>query len=274
MKCINLPNSKIIEIGDGNPVIGIVGLIHGDECCGRIVLDELASNPPKIKGKLKLIYSNLEAEKISKRGVEGNLNRTFPGRKEGNLEEKTAFELAPYLSDCNYVLDIHSTSYPTEPFVISLEETDNSEFDKLASFTGLSKYVIMTGEMASGGSLLDEVYRNGGKGISIESGTHEDESSINIARGVINNFLKNLDVVDGKGKIVKPEKFYSKKVIRVPSDTFEAYDNIKNFELLKKGVPYGKDNCREYSLDEDCYPFLFSDKLIDRVVFLSSDKAK
>lgn len=271
IKRIRLTNSEIVEIGEGKLVIGIVGLVHGDEPCGRAILDELVASNLKPKGKLKIIYANLEAEKQNKRGVEGNLNRSFNG-KQGTLEERTAVELSAYLSDCDFVIDIHSTSYPTEPFVIST--IDNSKFDKLASFTGLDKYVIMAGDMASGTSLIDEVSRRGGIGISFEAGTHNDNNSVLVARKVVNNLLINLKMLEGEGIIKTPEKFYGRFKIAKPSETFKAYDTIKNFELLKAGTSYGRDEFKEYSLDEDGYPFLFSDKLIDGLVFLMADKIK
>ena len=263
-------NSNIIEIGAGKPVIGIVGLVHGDEVCGRKMLDELASSKLNPKGTIKLIYANLEAGKKNTRWIDGNLNRVFPGNKDGNIEERTAYELCKHLAGCDYVLDIHSTSYPTEPFIISVK--DDLEFDELASFTGLNKYVIMIDKMASGGSLIDEVARSGGKGISFESGIHEDENSIIVARKVIYNFLINLGVLEGESVKNIPEKFYGKDMIKVPSDSFKAYNTIKNFEILNTNTNYGFDESGEHRLDYSCYPILFSNKLIDGIVFLVGEK--
>jgi predicted deacylase len=278
MKEITLPNSKIIELGRGSPVVGIVGLVHGDECCGRKILDELVSSHLRLRGNLRIIYANLEAERKGVRGngshpIKNNLNRTFYKNgtiSNGTLEEITASQLIPYLNDCDYVLDIHSTSYPTEPFAISI--ADRPDLDRLASFTGLKKYVIMTENLASGGSLLDEVYRKGGRGLSFEAGTHTDETSTEVARTVVHNFLSNIGILKGGQNRSMPEKFYGKDVVKIPSKEFRAYNTIKNFTFLPAGTPYGEDNERQYSLEYDCYPFLFSDKLIDNMVFLVGGK--
>ena len=52
MNITTLDNSSIIEIGKGKPVVGIVGLVHGDELCGRAALDYfksyLTQNPPTV----------------------------------------------------------------------------------------------------------------------------------------------------------------------------------------------------------------------------------
>src|SRR3989344_5657592 len=125
-------NSEIIELGNGKPVIGVVGLCHENERSGRVVLDNLATNLKPIIGRVKLIYANRIAEEVNKRKLDSDLNRVFPEDKLGNLEERTAFSLAPHLAECDYVLDIHSTSYPTEPFAIST--IDSEAFDSLSSF--------------------------------------------------------------------------------------------------------------------------------------------
>jgi len=272
MKETKLFASKIIEIGEGKPIIGIVGLVHGNEPCGRKALDHLVNSPPKLKGTLRLFYANLKAEDAYVRGVDSNLNRVFPGDSEGDIEKKIAASLAPHFDGCDYLLDIHSTSYPTEPFAISV--IDSPEYDALAAATGLNKYVIMVDKMASGGSLIDEAIRRGAKAISFEAGTHEDDSSVTVAQKVINDFLGNLGVIETDANKSSPEKFYGVDVVKVPNEEFTASSKIHNFELLKAGTSYGSDEEKEFSLDYDCYPFLYSDKLVDNDVFVVSVKNK
>jgi len=274
MKKIKLSNSRIVEIGQGEPIVGVVGFLHGDEICGRRILDELLGQNG-LQGTLRLIYANLAAEKAGQRGVEGNLNRTFYKeglRVDGDLEERTAAEIAPHLNGCQYVIDIHSTSYPTDPFAISIVDTPG--FEALASFTGLSKYVVMAGKLAKGGSLIDEVYRRGGMGISFESGTHYGERTVDTARRTVNNLLRHFGVIEGEGVVSQPEKFKGVDIREVPKDAegFVASKHIRNFEQLKAGTPYGSANGEEYTLDYDCWPFLFSDKLVDGKVFFVGQK--
>lgn len=267
MNKVKLYNSEIVEIGEGNPVVGVVGLLHGDECCGRVVLDELAASL-KPKSKVKLVYANLAAEKLGRRECRSNLNRVFPGDEYGDIENRTAYELVPHLAECDYVIDIHSTSYPSRPFVIST--LDTPDFDRLASFTGLERYVIMVEKMAKGGSLIDSLKVNGRKGISFEAGTHQDSTSVMVARRVVGDFLVNLGVIEGERYQCQCDKFFGVDVIKVPQGggNFRAYDNIRNFQVLSAGTPFGRDGTQEYSLDCDCIPFLYSDQLVDGNVFL------
>jgi predicted deacylase len=265
MNTINLENSKIIEIGQGSPVVGIVGLVHGNESCGRQTLDDLQGLKPK--GTVRLIYANLKAEREDVREIDSNLNRVFPGIETGNLEERTAYQLGPHLKECDVVADIHSTSYISDPFSISVE--DSPEFDRLAFCTGLGKYVIMTKDMANGGSLIDYVNACGGLGISFEAGNHTDESSVMVAREVVKNLLTQLGVIEGETQQGDPEKFYAREVIRLPEGS--QPNTLKNFELLPAGKPYGMDKKgNELSLPYDCHPFLVTPKMIDGKFFISS----
>ncbi|MBT4651528.1 hypothetical protein HOC13_03320 [Candidatus Woesearchaeota archaeon] len=265
--------SEVIDLKgyEPGPTIGVVGLCHGDEICGRAILDELKESLVPSKGIVKLMYANLPAEEVGERFVEKNLNRVFPGNPCGELEERIAEGLLGNLSECDLVLDIHSTSYPTTPFVIST--VDDNNFYQLASETGLGHYVIMTPDMAKGKSLIDYVNSQNGKGISFEAGTHQDDSSVIVARDVVSNFLAIHGFVDQKYVTSEPQKFIANEVIRVPSEGFRVIPgSVTNFGLLAAGTHYGKDDKKEYSLDYDCYPFLFSDRLTDNVVFLTSTK--
>lgn len=247
-------NSKIITIDSGiaGPTIGLVGLVHGDEQCGRIILDELADYVPKI-GKLKLVYANLAAADKGQRKIEADLNRVFPGKQDGNLEEQIAFNLQKELSLCDYVIDIHSSIDDTPAFAIST--VDNEDYEKMVREIGLEKYVIMTDKLANGKSLIDYVNSIGGKGISFEAGDmHKEEAIIN-ARNVVRNFLVNKGLMEGSVVVSDPEKFMAYNVITVPSKEFVCY-TPKCFELLKAGTPYGRMDDKEYALDKDCYPIL------------------
>ena len=261
--------SRIITIGKGNPTLGIVGLCHGDEVSGGVILDELADNLSPQQGTVTLIYAHLPASKANKRYIEVNLNRIFPGNETGKLEERIAFHLQPVLSTCDYVVDIHSTSEPTTPFAIST--IDNENFSAFASETGLGYYVIMTPEMARGKSLIDYVNQQGGQGISFEAGSHTDQAAISTAREVIQKILRNKGFIIGDKSRSSMQKFIAMGVVRAPTGNFTQY-RVDNFKLLPAGVPYGNDGTSEYSLEEDCYPFLYSERREEGRLFIKAHK--
>lgn len=267
MNIEKLEYSEIVTVGQGSPIIGVVGLVHGDEICGRAVLDGLKSLSPY--GTLKLIYANLPAEKAETRFVEENLNRVFPGNPNGSLEQRIADRLKTRLFECDYIIDIHSTSYHTPPFVIST--IDFPEYDELAAMTGLDKYLILGGEVANGNSLLDYCRTLGVPAISFEAGEHNNPSTVDNARSVVDNFLANLHITHEKCRMSVPDKYRFIEQVKVPSETFMVYPLV-NFKELPAGAPYGRDENKEYSLSYDCIPILFSPKFIDHDVFIAAER--
>lgn len=256
---------KVEKIGKGNPVVGVVASIHGDETCGLQVLDELRRYENEINGTLYLITANLPAIDANKRFIEANLNRVFPGKKDGCLEERIAFGLCSVLKECDYVLDIHSTSYKTEPFAISTCDTEKQYL--LSSYTNLKKYVIMTEKVANGKSLIDYVNDNNGFGLSFEAGTHLTEEAKENAIAITLNFLANLGLIDLDFQKSNPKKYYVIDALKSPSIAFQSVD-LTNFSLCKNKQIIGYDSNILLIANRNFYPILFTPELIERDICL------
>lgn len=82
---------------------------HGNERVGARILEALRDIPIK-QGTLILNIANKEAFLSGKRFIDQDLNRVFPGKPDGNTEERLAYELAPLVQTADIVLDIHSAS--------------------------------------------------------------------------------------------------------------------------------------------------------------------
>ena len=100
---------KIESIGSGTPKILIIGCTHGDEIIGYKVIKELKKIKLK-RGSLDFLIANELAKKNKKRFLDVDLNRAFPGKKNGNKEEKIAFQINKILKNYDLVLDIHATN--------------------------------------------------------------------------------------------------------------------------------------------------------------------
>ncbi len=294
--------SRIVRmIKSSFPIVGIVGLTHGDEIVGRKVLDRLQTELPSQlqQGEVRLIYANLPAEEAGKPYIDVNLNRIFPGKENGKLEERIAYNLRPALASCSLVVDIHSTTLDYGAFVVTtvdptqFETTaatrslyDNSGlfpegrhcFDMgalgiLTRNTGLVRHVQMDYTVANGGSLIEFVNAHGkGYGLSIEAGQHLDPKSEETAMEVVLNMLKAQRVIAGEPKRREQEVYLGREFIPVPSPSFKPSEGLTNFGLLKAGTPYGTDGTQSYTLDKDSYVVLFSQRMRDGKVFLRTDK--
>ena len=101
-----------IKKGDlEGPTVVIIGGVHGDEPAGYLAARELA-NWTVESGTLVLVSDgNVPAIKAKKRFVGRNMNRLFPGKRNGDLNEQLAYELWNLTRDAqpDLVLTLHES---------------------------------------------------------------------------------------------------------------------------------------------------------------------
>ncbi len=161
---------------------GIVACIHGNEKIGLEAIKILAKMNPE-NAQLKFIIANKLAIKLDKRFIDEDLNRVFPGKSDGNHEERLAVEILHELKDCDYVLDIHSTTANQEHAIIITRK--NLDILDLATRIPLRKVIIMGPSIAGYKSLIDHVKQ----GISIEFNQNEDPERV---AQIIRSYIRNL----------------------------------------------------------------------------------
>lgn len=112
---------KIIHSQE-KPLITVVGCQHGNEDLGRSILEELPSHP-HLFSQIQYILANEPAIEKGCRFIDQDLNRSFPGNKDGNREERLAYELLPLLQSSRFVLDLHTTTSAIKmtPIVTNLD---------------------------------------------------------------------------------------------------------------------------------------------------------
>lgn len=256
---------RVKIIGEGKPVVGVVGLVHGNEPCGGAAIDSLGDIKPK-KGTLILIKANPEAAEQNKRYLEVNLNRSFPGKEDGKSEEKIAYELFPFIQMCDYLLDLHSTSQDSEPFIIVNE--DNGARSNLASKLGIKNYVELGGLIK--GTLMD----NEGVKLTVECGQHDAESTKEIAIKVTQNFLKSLEIIEGEIEGIKLSKFkVIKQMVIDNPDAFTFEEEIEPFKLVKEGDCIGSYPDKKIHAIIDFYPVLLTKKKGNQYLFMMIPEA-
>src|SRR3989344_6815123 len=141
---------RVITRGNSKPIIGIVGMMHGNEPLGEEVIAILS----KIQHKTKVVYlvANEEAGQVNKRFVDTDLNRCFPGNAAGNHEERLAANILKELAVCDFVIDIHATTARTEGFIIITKQTRAVE--RLVDSIPLPKSVIIGGVLSQKKTLI------------------------------------------------------------------------------------------------------------------------
>lgn len=126
------------ESGKPGPHVLVNALTHGNEICGMVAATHLLDTGvrPKI-GTLTVSFANMEAynafdidNPYENRQLVHNLNRIWSPEwldgSEQSPELRRARELRPVLDAADYVLDIHSTRAPVQPFWVYPEMDRNT----------------------------------------------------------------------------------------------------------------------------------------------------
>ena len=149
-----------------------VTAVHGNEPIPVFALADL---------NVKQYIANKRALIEHRRFIDADLNSVFGVEGKG-YEYDQAKEMLNEISPEEKVIDLHSFSAVSEPFVVVV----NENMIDLAIKTGLSNIVIMEHNIKNGHALIN--YR---KGISVEIGHHKSHESFIIAQNVYKNLLNN-----------------------------------------------------------------------------------
>lgn len=147
------------------PITYVAG-IHGNETLPIFTLQEFG---------IPFLLGNPEAVKQNKRYIEKDLNASF-GTEGDSLEEERARSILERIDSNSIVVDFHTTTAPTEPFVVVV----NPEMIPFAKTLGIQNIVYMHHNIKDGHSLIN--FRNG---VSVETGQHQDTEGIKVIKKVI-----------------------------------------------------------------------------------------
>lgn len=109
---------NVIAGGKGNQRVCIVTGTHGDELEGQMVCYEIArlmqAHPEQLDGQVE-VYPALNPLGIDsiQRGIPNfdlDMNRIFPGDKNGTMAEQAAYTIVEDLRGADLVIDIHSSN--------------------------------------------------------------------------------------------------------------------------------------------------------------------
>ena len=113
-------------------------------------------------------------------------------------EEQRVLELAPILMGCDVILDIHSTTRPSPPFLLMRDDRRHRAIVNTLGVkrvvTGLHEEGILGGGMSPDvGLVLGEVSKR--LGFTFEAGQHDDPSSWLQARDLVMRLLSTLKML-------------------------------------------------------------------------------
>lgn len=203
------------------PRVAIIARTHGNEPVGDPVLvrfREVAADR-MVAGSVLLVRANLEAAAQDLRHTpEGtDLNRLWDAATLDRLaatdpadlcyEERRALELAPVLLACDAVLDLHSTSRPTAPFLVFRDDQRHAAVASRLGvghlITGLHENGILSGGVAANVG-LHAAEMGPRLGFTFEAGQHSDPGNGERAWLVVERLLVELGVFRAGAVHVEP----------------------------------------------------------------------
>lgn len=194
------------------------GCIHGNEYVGKYIFDRypLGRNEHFI---WKSILANPEAMYLNQRFIDVDLNRSFPGKVDGNHEERRAYQLTKILPQFDLVIDWHQTYGEMDDtiFVRSLK----SNLYEYCQYFGIKHIVVLDeGESYYDGILL----RHADNSIAVEYGRLYDlDDACQRAERDIRSLLAK--------KVVTVEHSYYRVLGNVETEIGSKL-NLKNYQKL------------------------------------------
>lgn len=207
-----------ISCNKPGPTLGLSATIHGDEDLPIEILRRLSIELEDIdfKGKIKILpVANPSALGAFTRNNPidmANLNRVFPGNKEGTISEKIAYAIVTeYIPHTDYFIDLHSGgSFPTVEYAVIYPKGE--ELGKMLGLKYLYKGNPTLGSMAY-------YLENENKPVVIgEYGGGGQNIDYYISQGLngIKNVMKYLRMIKGKPELPK-EQYEFKEIFAINS---------------------------------------------------------
>jgi predicted deacylase len=164
-----------------------------------------------------------------------------------------AQQLKSILRDCDYFFDFHSAPIAQEAFLVA-EGKSVEFFSKL----GVPKVISGWSKFSSGPTGGDaETYASahGAIAATLESGSHFDKRSNDIAYAAAISFLAALDMIqadiDKAGAEVEIFEMY--RVVVKEADDFRYTPEVRNFQFLRQGDTFAYENGVPQTVAEDTY---------------------
>ena len=246
------------------PHVVLFGGVHGDEVSGvhaveKLLFDFFGGTRTLGRGSLTLARANEHALAAERRYVKSNMNRLFrkdypPEVDKLSYEFRRAQELKKVLEDCDYFLDLHSAPLAQEPFLVT-EQNGLEFYAKL----GIRQIMIGWNKFAGGaigGDAENYARAHGANSATLESGTHFDKRSNDVAYRTTVLLLAFLEMIAS----AEPQEARESadivdmyEVVTKEFSDFEYTGQVTNFKFFGEGEPFAFQNGKPLIVREDTY---------------------
>lgn len=250
----------VFDSGVDWPVITIFWWIHWNEIAWVKVIDYLRGELKKWllkiqKWKLILAYWNEIAIKKWIREVDYNLNRIFKDEfiniDSNSYEIKRVKELSVVLNSSDVLLDIHSVSSDSEPFMFAEDFKD-----ELTVCSNIWPWKIIIWWEKNWWDILSwdtnlYMHRNSKIAFTLECGQHESPDAFDVWLKTSFNLLSYYNLINNKVKSCNTDILEMYKIVCTKKWLFKFAKKYDNFELVNKWDLIWKDWKVDFIADED-----------------------
>ncbi|MEK7510806.1 MAG: succinylglutamate desuccinylase/aspartoacylase family protein [Patescibacteria group bacterium] len=246
----------LFDSGAPGPVLGITVCTHGNEPSGLAAvafLREVLSHQPLLMGAVYVVVNNLRATELffqatddqtrrNTRYVDINMNRlpvdTLELCEDDRYEVRRAQELRSIWEKFTVALDVHSTTSPVDPMIIS----KGTDFGRVASLVhGFPIRSLLTN--------IDSVQLNrpvlvfyGSREINvpafaIETGQHTSLEAFERAVACTQALLANLGMLPGVSPMATHEfiEYPIKASLFFSDQSFDLIQDFRSYDLMREG---------------------------------------
>lgn len=240
----------VIKGSKPGPVLALTAGIHGYEYPPILALQQLQIK--KLAGTLIIVHvANMPSflgRTVYFSPLDGkNLNRVFPGRKDGTASEQIAHAITTNVIDrCDYLLDLHcgDGNESLRPYVYQTVTGDAAFDERIAELVanfGLDHIVVDRArpkDPAASMYCSNTAITRGKPAMTVESGFlggTDRKSTLAILRGV-ESVMRHLKMIEGKpAKVKKPVYLDPAEVLNSPA-TGILYPHVERDAMVKKGA--------------------------------------
>ncbi|HKX32806.1 MAG TPA: M14 family metallopeptidase, partial [Blastocatellia bacterium] len=249
---------SVIHGARPGPVLALVAGNHGYEYTPVIALQRLLPrlDPQQLSGTLILVHvanlpSFLKRTIYYSPGDGQNLNRVYPGRADGTISERIAYQITrEVIERADYLLDLHcgDGNESLRPYSYWDVKAGGKEVveksRQLALAFGFDR-IVMDSERPT--DPANSVYcsttatTRGKPAITIESGglgVTDDESIARIERGVM-NVMRHLKMIEGTPQMVEHPMLIDRSVVLRSDETGIFYPLAEKGHTVTKGTLMG-----------------------------------
>lgn len=229
-------------------------LTHGDERIGLKVAKEVQKFSLH-DGELLVHIANKKAFEAGKRFIDQDLNRSFPGKKNGNYEERLAYRISPLVKSADIVIDIHSTKTELRDAIIVTRLTAATK----ACLEAIRPKYVLVMKATEHNALISQAKI----GLAFEYGKDNDRTVLKKIVADSKKLLSHLGVMESAVLKKRAATKYFEVISEISKPKgYMLLKKIKNYKLVKKGEVFAAHTATGKRLvaEEDFYPILFGNK--------------